>query len=607
MKILIKLLFLFSIVDCIEWPVFFEHYGYVQSVHNKWELTINANIQLPALEKRLHIMNRRLDRLQQGFSENEGETIEESTSYLEESWRDINVYLKRKTLNLLRKIKSLKEFGRSFDGNFFGNNIKSRMKRSIESETNLFEGRATPGVLQSLFGVAYTEDVSGVETRLDDLEVKLRSDLQDVDTKTRIIKDDTESRIMLTDGELKKVENMTEILEKKIFNMEINPLFRSASGQTLKRRSFAYEEIERRLSLYSDRLNDVKNAVSTLASGKLSMLIIPQQKLRITLQKIKSQLPNNYTLLFDLKQSLWPYYSLIESTTQFGNELKDVEVRITIPLIDLGNRMELSKVHNLPLKVRDGYSVTADIDTEYLVTDAPRNYYLELLKEDFNDCKIFKLPSGDRHFYCNLGPMLKSEKSHSCVMSLFKGNTDTALCQSRLKHGLVAPFNRLYNGSWIFSALIEQVPVLLKCPDGNTPTGLIGFGVIHLAEGCSISSREYFYPDTFSGKIKVGIGFGDSSWSQTEENFNSDTISVIDEGEGKFTLEQPKVSPFSEDPFDPEIIEAVVAEEDGEENESNELTFEEFVTAIAGSPNVIRKTNSSSQTNSSKSRILSFK
>ncbi|CAB4068805.1 unnamed protein product [Lepeophtheirus salmonis] len=387
--------------DGLKWPVFFEHYGYVQSVHNKWELTINANIQLPALEKRLHIMNRRLDRLQQGFSENEGETIEESTSYLEESWRDINVYLKRKTLNLLRKIKSLKEFGRSFDGNFFGESNSRCSSKFV--------------------GVAYTEDVSGVETRLDDLEVKLRSDLQDVDTKTRIIKDDTESRIMLTDGELKKVENMTEILEKKIFNMEINPLFRSASGQTLKRRSFAYEEIERRLSLYSDRLNDVKNAVSTLASGKLSMLIIPQQKLRITLQKNQN---------------------LIESTTQFGNELKDVEVRITIPLIDLGNRMELSKVHNLPLKV-----------VQYRV---------------------------------------------------------------------------------------ENIFIPIPSPE----------------------------------KIKVGIGFGDSSWSQTEENFNSDTISVIDEGEGKFTLEQPKVSPFSEDPFDPEIIEAVVAEEDGEENESNELTFE---------------------------------
>ena len=31
------------------------------------------------------------------------------------------------------------------------------------------------------------------------------------------------------------------------------------------------------------------------------------------------------------------------------------------------------------------------------------------------------------------------------------------MCQSKVTHGLVQPFNRLYNGSWVFAALNAQV------------------------------------------------------------------------------------------------------------------------------------------------------
>ena len=60
-------------------------------------------------------------------------------------------------------------------------------------------------------------------------------------------------------------------------------------------------------------------------------------------------------------------------------------------------------------------------------------------------------------FYCGLKPMLRADLSRSCVMQLYQGQTDPTWCQSRLRHGLVQPFVRLYNGSWIFSALTEQV------------------------------------------------------------------------------------------------------------------------------------------------------
>ena len=89
-------------------------------------------------------------------------------------------------------------------------------------------------------------------------------------------------------------------------------------------------------------------------------------------------------------------------------------VQIDIPLVDLGAVLDLHRVHNLPLKVKDGYSVTADIDTDYLVTDSSREYFLELHKEDFQDCQVFHLSHrGGQHFFCGVKPMLRANEARS--------------------------------------------------------------------------------------------------------------------------------------------------------------------------------------------------
>ena len=38
---------------------------------------------------------------------------------------------------------------------------------------------------------------------------------------------------------------------------------------------------------------------------------------------------------------------------------------------------------DVSFQVKDGYSVVADISTEYLVTDRSQQYFLELYKDDF--------------------------------------------------------------------------------------------------------------------------------------------------------------------------------------------------------------------------------
>ena len=49
---------------------------------------------------------------------------------------------------------------------------------------------------------------------------------------------------------------------------------------------------------------------------------------------------------------------------------------------------------------------------------------------------------------------------------------------------------------------------MLECPDGRQPTALVGFGVISLKEGCTITSREFHYPHTFRGIVEISISSG---------------------------------------------------------------------------------------------------
>ena len=149
--------------------------------------------------------------------------------------------------------------------------------------------------------------------------------------------------------------------------------------------------------------------------------------------------------------------------------------------------------------------MTADIDTEYLLIGQKGEYNLAIEKEDFQDCQVYG-HQGQQQFFCGFGPLLASKKSPNCAIQLFNVEGDGAMCQSRLTHGLVQPFTRLYNGSWVFAALNQQVcfsaivslgmnqtsrqlncysqvPVLMNCPSSSVPTSLLGFDVINLPDG----------------------------------------------------------------------------------------------------------------------------
>ena len=173
--------------------------------------------------------------------------------------------------------------------------------------------------------------------------------------------------------------------------METNPFLRSPIGNIVRSRTEIYNNLQLELDLVETRLAEIERMVTSLSAGRLDKNLISPKKLRQTLHSIERQLPKNYTLLFSPNEALWPYYSLLSTTASFDERLEGAVMHLSIPLIDLGAIMDLHRVHSLPLKVKDGYSVTADVDTEYLVTDTTRKYFLELHKNDFQDCQVYHM------------------------------------------------------------------------------------------------------------------------------------------------------------------------------------------------------------------------
>ena len=350
---------------------------------------------------------------------------------------------------------------------------------------------------------------------------------------------------------------MTGDIEEKMTIMEIRSGV-GLTGNVIERTMLQLQQIDADLRDCEHHLAEVERVMTSLAGGRLTQSLISASRLQSLLVKVEKSLPPNFHLLYPSSSSLWPYYSVLTTSIYFSSQLEQMIIAVSIPLVDRGNDLTLYRVHNLPLKVRNGYSVTADIDTEYLLTGRNGDFHLAIKKEDFQDCQVYQ--QKEQQFFCGFGPLLQSKKSPNCAIQLFNVEGDGAMCQSRLTHGLVQPFTRLYNGSWVFAALNQQVPVMMNCPNSSVPTSLLGFGVINLPEGCTLTSDDYYYPHTFSGFSDLSMTF---KLDSAGEGFDEESDKLDDDAEYVHSLQQIMSADSAHE--EPLIIAAVEAEDDTDE------------------------------------------
>ncbi len=268
---------------------------------------------------------------------------------------------------------------------------RKRVKRQVDGPA---------GLLQLLFGVAYTDNINAVQDKINNIERKLTSDLESllnahVDTKSTL-----DRRIGDTERMVAKVETMTMNLEEVVVDMTRKKNLKGADAgndlhlvwlTSMEQVLIAIQKLETELELAGWILAEVEAILASLAGGRLPPVLVPAGRLRRHLAAIEAALPASYSLLYPSDESLWPYYSVIATSIYFSPDVREMVVQLSVPLVDnSGAGLELYRVHNLPLKMRDGYTVTADIETEYLLVAQGGQYHLELSKEDFQDCHSYQ-------------------------------------------------------------------------------------------------------------------------------------------------------------------------------------------------------------------------
>ena len=168
---------------------------------------------------------------------------------LQESWLKLNRQLSRRAETMRRRAKNIKELGayevkpkRSVFDNYNVNmnsvmddmsKTMSRMKRSERSERLKRQSETddtvdaviqlTGGVLQSMFGVAYTDDVRKVVDRIDNIDEKLSSNIHQVENSQNNLNSQTIQTLQKQDRTIHKVEDMAKTIENKVNKNQFNP------------------------------------------------------------------------------------------------------------------------------------------------------------------------------------------------------------------------------------------------------------------------------------------------------------------------------------------------------------------------------------------------
>ena len=106
---------------------------------------------------------------------------------------------------------------------------KPKSKRVKRQENPIEENvdaviQLTGGVLQSLFSVAYTDDVRKVVDRIDSIDADLKENINVVQNSQDSLKQRTVDSLSKQENKMQKVEKMARTVERKVSQCFVSPI-----------------------------------------------------------------------------------------------------------------------------------------------------------------------------------------------------------------------------------------------------------------------------------------------------------------------------------------------------------------------------------------------
>ena len=244
-----------------------------------------------------------------------------------------------------------------------------------------------------------------------------------------------------------------------------------------------------------------------LALGHLSPSVITPLDLRTLLIDIKEKLGTSARIPFDPYKDLWTFYRTMTCTTLIEDE--QLVVVMSIPLLDMTDKLTIYKIHDLPLPLpgtnRTDISASFRLEARAIAVNSAQTQFATLTPDEILRC------AKPTKVYCALqSPVYTALTNKMCVISLFMDKKDDVnkFCATVVYPKDAAPRAQyLTDGHWIVS---YQTPLHFryKCQNESadkTITTRSPVDVISLDIGCSASNDHMTLPPFYRHESHLNL------------------------------------------------------------------------------------------------------
>ena len=240
-----------------------------------------------------------------------------------------------------------------------------------------------------------------------------------------------------------------------------------------------------------------------MATHQCSPVLISPPALRMLLRKVKDRITPNprLKLPYHINQDIWKFYDVLKVTSVVLDRL--LVILLTIPLTDQSLKMNLYRVHNLPLMAPDLHmTVTYELEGEYLVIGKKGMYVAIPDRESIQICIMSELG------LCTMKTALyPADMTEWCLYALFQENDEKIdkYCKYQFRQTNSNYTMSLGGFMWAISAVITE-KLQIRC---LTETHVVDIRppveIVYIGNGCEGYSPHLYIPacSTLTSEINI--------------------------------------------------------------------------------------------------------
>lgn len=316
------------------------------------------------------------------------------------------------------------------------------------------------GVLDSRFEQMYKEDISGIHTNEEHIQILLKKQSSVLETALNVVKKDEA-----------EIARQHHFLNELVHNMSKTENDAEYLQQFLMTALQMSDECNR-LSLL---LSQLLESVSNLDSKHINLNIISNAEIKDQVELIHKN--TDKSLMVPDKNM----YSIMQMKPYLTR--KNIIFRITIPLL-LVNKFQIFRTFATPFKFKNNYVIVNNI-SPYIITSIDFKRYELLSERAFERCQSFD----ESTKICHGLNQLKSDRVSGCEWDTLTYKNMSTSCEF-VATQIDEQFIEFDDNKYIYAVEKPKI-VTATCNQRITPIRLGGEGLLSLNDDCTLDSGDH--------------------------------------------------------------------------------------------------------------------